>query len=325
MPFFINFINFLYILIIDQTSKGLLYFLAKFATFNLITVGVLFNYTYYKEMFVKYFKYVMFVMVLLGKFFGSVEETGELERLSMGFNPNDVGVFGMLGMLSIIAMDKSWYKNKINIILFVFFVLVALLSGSKAALLCMALAVILTYGFNYRIILSGVLFVIVAFFSSKFGYLTSIDRLSIKEGNYGTRDEAYANGIKTLQEDIFFGHGLSKYNWTNPIYWDSPELALGPHNTLLAVAIMYGVCFGALFVFFILSFSIKTFRKSFRNQDFFIRFNYYIILIVLVNSLFETLVVGINEFVTILFWFSVGCVAYNYGFNVKNRIRNVST
>jgi O-antigen ligase len=262
----------------------------------------------------------MFVMVLLGKLYGAVEDVAGIQRLSIGFNPNDVGVFGMLGMLSILAMDKVWHKNKINVCLFFFFVLVALLSGSKAALLCMILAVLFTYGFNYRIVVSVFFFLIAAYFSSNLGYITSLDRLNSNERTFVTRDEVYANGIKTIQENIFLGHGLDKYNWTNPIYWDSPELALGPHNAYLAAVIMYGIFFAFAFVLFILFFVVKTFKKSFRNNDYFIRFNYFILLIFLVNSFFETLIMGINEFVTVLFWFAVGCVGYNFGFASKKDV-----
>ena len=319
----INLLNLIYFLFFNITSESALYLLAKFATLNLILLGVIYNYDNYRNWFIKYFKYVLFIVVILGKLFSSVEASVELERLSIGFNPNDVGVFGMLGVISIIAMDKPWHKKKINIFLFLFFALVTLLSGSKAALLCMILGVFFTYGFSYRIVFVSFIFLIAAYFSSNLGYITSLDRLNSKERTFETRDEVFDMGIKTIQENIWLGHGLDKYNWTNPRLWDNPELALGPHNTYLAVTIMYGVLFGFVFLIIILKFVIKTFKTSFRSDDYFIRFCYFITLIFLVNGFFEALLLGINEFVTLLFWFAIGCIAYNYFNSTTNKINNV--
>lgn len=319
----INLLNLIYFLFFNITSESSLYLVAKFATSNLIILGVIYNYDHYRNWFIKYFKYIMFIIVILGKLFSSVETSVELERLSIGFNPNDVGVFGMLGVVSVIAMDKLWHKKKINIFLFLFFVLITLLSGSKAALLCLILGVFFTYGFSYRIVVVTFFFLVAAYFSSNLGYITSLDRLNSKERALETRDEVFDMGIKTIQENIWLGHGLDKYNWTNPRHWDNPELALGPHNTYLAVAIMYGVLFGFVFLIIILKFVIKTFKTSFRSDDYFIRFCYFITLIFLVNGFFEALLLGINEFVTLLFWFAIGCIAYNYFNSTTNNINNV--
>lgn len=310
--FSINALNLIYFLFFDQSAESSLYLLAKFAASNLIVLGVVYNYTYYKNWFIKYFKYLMFIMVLLGKLFGTVVASDELERLSIGFNPNDVGLLGMLGVLSVIVIDKLWYKKKINIILFLFFVLITLLSGSKAALLSLVLGMFFTYGFNYRIVISSCLFLIVIYFSSNFGYITSIDRLTSNEKVFGTRDEVYDAGLKTIEDNIWVGHGLDKYGWTSPKYWDAPELAMGPHSTYLSIAIMYGVLFGTIFLLVLLNFIVKTFKKSFRSNDSFIRFCYFIILIVMVNGFFETLIVALNEFITLLFWLAVGCIGYHF-------------
>ncbi|MDP2067940.1 MAG: O-antigen ligase family protein [Lutibacter sp.] len=322
--FSVNALNLIYFLFFDRTSESSLYLLAKFAAYNLIVLGVVSNYTYYKSWFTRYFKYMMLIMVILGKIFGTVVASNELQRLSLGFNPNDVGLFGMLGVLSIITMDKLWHKKMINIVLFIFFILMILLSGSKAALLSLVLGLFLNYGFNYRIVISVFFFLIIAYFSSNLGYITSIDRLNSKEGAFETREEVYDIGLKTAQDNIWLGHGLDKYGWTNPMYWDYPELALGPHNTYLSIVIMYGVVFGFVFLISILKFVFKTFKMSFRSDDYFIRFCYFIVLIVLVNGIFETLIVGLNEFITLLFWFAVGCIGYNFIILSKNNSKKVT-
>jgi O-antigen ligase len=320
--FSINVLNFIYFLFFDGSSQSALYLLAKFSTSNLIIIGVLYNYTYYKDWFIKYFKYLIFVIVLIGKLFGAAEVTGELQRLEIGFNPNDIGLFGMLGVLSIIAVDKFWHKKKMNLFLIVFFTLITLLSGSKAALLSLFLGVFFTYGVNFRMVISGILFLIVAYFSSNLGYITSIDRLTSNERVFESRDEVYDIGLKTVEDNLWLGHGLDKYGWTNPKYWDFPELALGPHNTYLSIAIMYGLIFGIVFLIIVLKYLIITFKMSFRSNDPFVRFCYILVLIVLINGFFETLIVALNEFITLLFWFAIGCIGYNLIVKKEQYINN---
>jgi len=315
--FSVNALNLIYLLVFDRGTESFFYFSAKFATSNVIILGVVYNYSFYKIWFTKYLKYVMLMMVILGKLFATVALSVTSQRLSIGFNPNDVGLFGMLGVLSIIALDKFWYKKKINIALFLFFVLLTLLSGSKAALLSLMLTFFFRYGFNYRIVVSVFLFLIVAYLSSNFGYVTSLDRLNSNEDVFETRYEAYDAGVKTVEDNIWIGHGLDKYGWTNPKYWYSLESAFGPHNTYLSIPIMYGVPIGIVFMLIIFIFTARTFRKSFRSQDYFIRFCYFVILIVLINGFFETLIVAINEFITLLFWFAVGCVGYDFSLRSK--------
>lgn len=313
----VNTLNLIFLLFFDHTIQSSIYFFAKFATFNVVILGIVYNYSFYRNLFVNYFKYVMLVMVLLGEFFGLVEESDYLQRMSLGYNPNDVGVFGMLGVISIIAMDKLWYKKKVNLTLFILLTLVTLLSGSKAALLCLGLGVLLTYGINYRTVYSVLLFLPVAYFSSDFGYITTIDRLSSEEDVFETRNEVYAIGLETIKDNMWVGNGLDKYGWTNPKYWDSPELALGPHNTYLSVAIMYGVVFGFVFLIIVSYFMVQKFRESIRNDDHFIRFCYIVAILVFVDGFFETLIVAINEFLTLLFWFFVGCIGYNFSLSKK--------
>ena len=92
---------------------------------------------------------------------------------------------------------------------------------------------------------------------------------------------------------------------------------MGPHNTYLSVAIMYGVVFGFVFLIIVSYFMVQKFRESIRNDDHFIRFCYIVAILVFVEGFFETLIVAINEFITLLFWFSVGCIGYNFSLSKK--------
>lgn len=313
----VNLLNLIYLLLFDLGNyNSVLYFFTKFSGFNLIMIGLIFNYNFYKEWIIKSFKYIMLAMLIAGMIFGV--EAAEEARLSIGFNSNDVGIFGLFGLFSIITFNPNWQKNKIDIILLFFFLIVALLSGSKAALLGIALVVFFNYGISFKSFGFVMLFVVAFLFAGAFGYTTGIDRLFGAEGVFDTRDDAYRNGLLTFYEDFWTGHGLEKYSWTNAKYYSDPSLALGPHNAYLGSAIMYGVVFGSVFLLLLLKFFIQVRSITSKKVDVFVKFGYYFLLLVLINGLFETLIVGVNEFMTILFWFFIGVTSLHfYSSNTK--------
>ena len=315
--YFIVFFNVLYLLVFNFNTTSLLYIIAKFSCANLIAFGIIFNYHFYKNVFTKYFKYIIAVVLFLGyTFAGIVENTSELQRLSMGFNPNDIGLLGALGVLSVLMFNPNIYKNKIDIILLLGFMLLTLLSGSKAALLNLAIGFIFIYGFTPKILGIAFSFFLVFLITPQLGYTTGIERLLSNEGSFSTRDKVFEIGLQTLNDSYFVGHGIDKYAWTNPKYWPSTEDALGPHNTYLSIGIMYGAINGTLFILMLLAVLVKALISYFKIRDEFVRFCALIILLTFVNGFFESLIVGINEFITVLFWFAVGVLGY-YKLNYK--------
>lgn len=318
----VNLLNIVYFLLFDYSNiESLLYLLTKLAGFNLIMLSMIYNYPFYKEFLLKYFKYIILLVLLLGYFYGG-SETSDM-RLAIGFNPNDVGLFGVLGLFSIITFEKKWYKSKIDIMMVLLFLIISLLSGSKAALLGIFLVAFLNYGFSLKNFGFAFIFGLVVLLSSTFGYNTSIDRFFGKEKAFDTREEVYRNGILTFMDEFSFGNGLDKYGWANPKYYETADLALGPHNTYIAIGIMYGVIFGSLFLILLLVFLFKTRSKILFTKDTFLLFSYYFLVIVMVNGFFETLIVGVGEFITVIFWFFIGIVAFAQSFKIQ--IKNVSS
>lgn len=309
--YFILLFNLIYLVVINFNTQSVLYILTKFSTTNLIAIGLITNYHFYKRFFIRYFKYIIGIILILGYFFGNIpQSTTELQRLSIGFNPNDVGLFGVLGTLSILLFNARWYKNKNDIVLLFVFLLLTLLSGSKAALLNLVIGTIFIYGFSPKIL--GVAFSLFLVFSitPKFGYITSIDRLLSKEKAFETRQDVFEMGLKTFHDAFFVGHGIDKYEWTDPKYWSVGEAALGPHNTYLSIAIMYGIVFGIIFTLILLSFLVKAIKTNLKTTDVFVKFCALIVVLAFINGFFESLIVGVNEFFTILFWFAVGVLGF---------------
>ena len=288
----------------------------------LIVLGLVFNYDKYRILFIKYFKYTMLLLVIFGKLFANITEVSvdEVTRLSVGFNPNDLGEFGMLGVLGIINLERKWFKSTFNILLILFFALIVLLSGSKGAIFCLAIGIFLNFGISFRTIGISILFLLVVQFSSSLNYSTGINRLESNERTFESRDQVFENGIKTFQDNIWTGHGLDKYCWTDPKYWDSPELALQPHNTYLGILIMYGLFFGVVLILLILKTVFKTFKSSFRNSDTFVSFCNNSVVLILIKGFSESLIIGVNEFTSLLFWFALGVMAYNFSFLTKKSI-----
>lgn len=308
--YWIMLLNFIYLLLFDRQLASVLYFLSKLSTTVLIVLGIRLNYAFYKENFIRFFKYAMLALMMMGYMFGEYgEDALTPERLSMGFNPNDLGLFGVLGVLSIITLNKVWSRKVIDMSLVMVFLVLTLMSGSKSALLNLGICMLLVYGFSMRAFGISLLFLIAVFISSELGYITSIERLTGTEPLMETRDEVFEIGMMTFKDAFWLGHGLDKYGWTEPRFWPFPELAMGPHNTFLSIGIMYGVIFGSLFLLSILIFMIKNAKAAGRSPDRYIRFCYYVAVLCVVNGSFETLIVGVNEFVTLLFWFAIGCIA----------------
>jgi len=319
----VNFLNLMYVLLFDlKNMDSWLYFLTKFSTFNLIILGLIYNYDFYKNFFIKYFKYIILMMLVAGSLFGGIQ-IDHASRLSVGFNPNDVGLFGLMGLFAVITFNKEWVRSKTDIALVTVFFIFALLSGSKATLLGIGLVGFMNYGATLKsMILAGVAIAGIVVISN-FGYITSIDRLASKEGAFDTREEVYKNGMLTFEDSMVFGHGLDKYGWSNPKYFAVPEDALGPHNTYIAIGIMYGLFFGIIFLIILSVFLFQ--KKNLKKADEFHKFSYYFLCLIMVIGFFETLIVGVNETVSLLFWFFIGVSAFaNYSnsklLNAKNII-----
>jgi hypothetical protein len=309
--------NLIFLLFFDLQEKSLLYVLAKFSTTNLIVFGVLFNYSFYERFFKAYFKYVLGLMLVLGYLLGQAADVSAgVQRMEIGFNPNDVGLFGALAVLSIMVFNPLWYKNKKDLILLLVFMLLTLLSGSKAALLNLIVGTILVYGFSFKIFAFALSLSLILAIAPKLGYTTSVDRLMSKERAFETRDEVFEIGLLTFHDSFWIGHGLDKYGWTDPKYWPSAELALGPHSTYLSIGIMYGVVFGTLFILLLFRFLIKSLKLFYRFDNPFLKFCVLVIVLCLVNGFFESLIVAVNEFITLLFWFAAGIICF-YGSNKK--------
>ena len=128
----------------------------------------------------------------------------------------------------------------------------------------------------------------------------------------------YEYAIASIKNNLFLGYGLDKYSFIDktlvPIFLQ--EKIVGAHNGYLALLTQYGILFGGLVIYLIFRQSymlILFFRNSSENEKVYL----FIIIYTLITTLYETLLTGINEFNTILFWLSLALLSYSK-FNQEN-------
>lgn len=310
----VNLLNFVYLLAFDMGSQeSWLYFLAKWSTSNLIILGLLLNYNNYRAWLEKYFGYLI-LFVLIAAYLFNPFDADEL-RLGMGFNSNDTGLFGALGIFWIISFRENWNKNLLFVALLIAFSFVLFASGSRAAIL--GLAIVLMFSFSFRIrsiLLVGVIGVTLLVVTGQ-NYTTGLNRLEESENVFTGRDEVFEKGLASINDAPLTGNGLDKTAWTNPKFWSNPTQAMGPHNTYLSIAIAYGLIFGILFILILLFFLRKAYRLYRFTYDKTFKFSYRLLVLTLILGYFESLIVGTNEFISLFFWINVGIVAYAYQYN----------
>ena len=92
------------------------------------------------------------------------------------------------------------------------------------------------------------------------------------------------------------------------------------HNGYLAVLVQYGIIFGFLFFvnLFVELVNILRFYAKDVLKEQHVRVYLFFISYALLSSFFESIMSGINNILTSLFWFSFAYLSYYYSFYLKN-------
>jgi len=86
---------------------------------------------------------------------------------------------------------------------------------------------------------------------------------------------------------------------------------IGAHNGYLAILVQYGALFSTLIFYIIFSKSYSLLNYFRKTRVGYTAIYSFIIIYTLVASIYESLMTGINEFHTILFWFSLAILSYS--------------
>ena len=305
----INLLNLLYFFLFHSISDydAIKYLMARGVQFSIISTSIYFNYEYYKNKFFDHLVYVVFGIVVFGLVINPSLFSGRYSGII--WNPN------MFSSLVVIAFSIHFlkYEKRSNLDYFILFTLLisALASGSRGSLVAIILVFLLKYGFTLRNIIYGLLALSISLVVLSINLDTSLNRFA-ENNMFNDRILQFEYAYLSMQEKLFTGYGLDKYAYIDkslvPIYLK--DKIIGAHNGYLAILAQYGIIFGSVILFLIFRKSLQAY-SYFKNKKSFESVYLFIILYVLIASIYESLITGINEFTTILFWFSLSILSYS--------------
>ena len=305
----INLLNLLYFFIFHSISDfdAFKYLMARSVQFSIISTSIYFNYEYYSDKFLDHLVYVVFVIVVIGLVINPSLFVGRYSGII--WNPN------MFSSLVVIAFSVYFlkYENRTNLDYFILFTLLinAIASGSRGSLVAISLVFFLKYGLGLRNLIYGFIALLVSFAIMSVNLETSINRFA-DQSILNDRILQFEYAYLSVKENLFSGYGLDKYAYIDkslvPLYLK--DEIIGAHNGYLAILTQYGIIFGSIILFLIFRKSLQAY-SYFKNKNSFERVYLFIIMYTLLASIYESLMTGINEFNTILFWFSLSILSYS--------------
>jgi hypothetical protein len=306
----INCINLLYFLLFHSISdyEAIKYIIARGLQFSIISVSIYFNYEYYKEKFLSHVVYIIFGVIIISLFVYPNIFSGRYSGII--WNENMLAAFTITAF-SILLLKNNKRTNLDYIMLFTF-IIISLSTGSRLVLVALGLVFLMKYGFSPRNIFYAVFSLVLTLIIVSYNLDTSINRF-VSQSLFDDRIFQYQYAYETIINKPMFGYGLDKYAYIDlslvPNYVKIVTV-MGAHNGYLAFLTQYGIIFGGIVLFIIFKKSIQL-LLYFRKRESFERTFLFILIYTLVASMFETLMTGINEFNTILFWLSLSILSYS--------------
>jgi len=305
----LNILNVVYFILFHSINdiRAIEYLLARGVQFSIIAISIYVHYDYYEKRFLNHLVYLIGFIVFLSLSIDIDLFSGRYSGVI--WNPNMLSSFTIAGSAVLFLREKK--KTGFHILLLVVFLLISFATGSRSVLIAFVLLFLFKYGFSNRNILYSVLAFLGYFLLINFDLDTSVNRFA-SQSLFNDRLLQYQYAYETILENPFIGAGLDKYAYINLelVPYHLRVRIISAHNGYLALLTQYGLVFGSfvLFIIFKKSFQvIKWFRKSSQIE----RTYLFIIIYALFTSLYESLLTGINEFHTILFWFSLSFLSYS--------------
>jgi len=305
----INLLNLLYFILFHSISdyNAIKYLMARGVQFSIISTSIYFNYEYYKNKFFDHLVYVVFGIVVLGLVINPSLFSGRYSGII--WNPN------MFSSLVVIAFSIHFLKYEkqtpFDYFILLILLITAFASGSRGSLVAITLVFLLKYGFTLKNIIYGLLALGISLVVLSVSLETSLNRFA-EQSMFNDRILQFEYAYLSIQEKLITGYGLDKYAYIDkslvPIYLK--DKIIGAHNGYLAILAQYGIIFGSVILFLIFRKSLQAY-SYFKNKKSFERVYLFIILYTLIASIYESLMTGINEFSTILFWFSLSILSYS--------------
>ena len=166
------------------------------------------------------------------------------------WNPNALSSFTTIAFG--IVLLKNEKKSNFDYVLLFTFLIISLATGSRGALVGIALAYVLRYGFSTRNVIYAIISVILYLFVLNLNFDTSLNRLGT-QSLLSDRTLQYQYAIETFFQKPISGWGLDKYAFINTRLLPSHYIdqIVGAHNGYLAILVQYGMLF-SIFIFYII-------------------------------------------------------------------------
>ncbi len=305
----INILNFIYFIFFHSIDDldALQYLLARTIQFSIITISLYFNFNYYRNNFQSLLVFLIAMILVISFLYDINLFSGRYSGII--WNPNMLSSFVTVAF-GFLFLSNNNFTIRQYILLFCFF-LVALLTGSRSVIFAFGLIYLIKYGVSLKNILYSLSLFLIFFLLLNLKLETSINRIFSQE-IFNDRLLQFEYAYQTFIQKPYFGYGLDKYSYIDlslvPNFLKNSGYIISSHNGYLAILTQYGLIFGGIII---LIFVIKTIELlnsvKYDSED---KVYIFCITYTLVYAVFETMITGINEFQTILFWFSLAFLSH---------------
>lgn len=297
-------------------EKTLLYLISRIVTFVIIISGIYYNEAFYRDKAIKWFIYTMSFFLLYGLASGGFADSSG--RMNAGFtNSNTAGSMGavIVGMVVFYTKNRPWTKLYYLCLFAGMFGVLA--SGSRAGFLMLGLLVFLRYGINIKTIGMCVMLLILGLFVlpslgiETVGIQRMIDTYNGVEGTNRDMERMAAEWM--ISQKPLTGWGFYVVNQGEAALISE----LASHNGYLEIIKQMGYPCAIIYFVIIAHVAIKGVNevrlgKSHMNMFLAVTLIYFI------KANYEALFVGVHEFGTNLFFFSMAMVSSRL-YEVKKR------
>jgi len=290
------------------SEKTLLYLLAKIVTFGIIITGLTYNESFYRYKALKWIALAMALLMAYSLLTGDVVNVHNSGRLTAGFtNMNTTGSFGALivGVVLFATRGRRWtYMDVICVLIGIYGVLAG---ASRSGFLMLGILAFMRYGVSIRTVAVVALVVVLGLYVFP---ALGIETIGIQrmvgtyEGVEGTnRDMEREAAAWMIAQHPWTGWGFEAQNQGYALRL-SP---LGSHNGYLESAKQMGLPVAILY-FGIILFAVLRYVSRFVRYRMKMDVFFAMVVMILVCANYEGLFVGVHEFATNLFFFSLALV-----------------
>lgn len=279
------------------------YLFAKTEILLLIIITIECFPQYYVEKFILFISYITCILITFGAFTYPWSLDG---RIGLGFgNPNQMASLCALCICFIIQLKKNTIKRNRKILLISVLIIGVLLSGSRAALGLIIMALIYKYRFNIKLILLVgftwfIVFNVLPSYNVSFeGINRLMDTVESQDFSKGRKRERQAAWVM-IESNPIEGNGIYCVQTE-----DVKQISeLGSHNAYLDFLKWFGYPMGIILIASLLLCSFSLALRYWECPNFALRGHLMIVLGVVIISVFEGLIWGVNEIDNTIFFIS---------------------